>query len=331
MAYATDLDQNRRPINLHDTRIKTVVPEHFLEQYPDFITFIEKYYDFLDSDGNFGYDIKNIQYYKDIESTPKTYLQRLYEEKAPGLSTELFDDPRITLKILYTLYKIKGTGLSVDFFFRHFYKDAAEQVFPKRQMFIVGESEIGVESNKFIQDSYFYQIYSILIRSGIVPNEWLDIYKRLIHPAGFELFAEFVTETVASNILIGGSGALGTSPYIVLDSAASTLSISETGTITFSSASSLTGVDSDISLRFIVDEPAVNLYDSDEGVPLSLLGTIEYPYMINIQNEYPDIKSLLNATSPTFDDSDYIQMSNDYMTFDRDEFSHYPSVGPDSA
>lgn len=62
-------------------------------------------------------------------------------------------------------------------------------------------SGIGISSGKFInddgkidykkiQDSYFYQDFSYVIRSGIEIATYRDIVKKIIHPAGLEFFGE---------------------------------------------------------------------------------------------------------------------------------------------
>jgi len=52
-----------------------------------------------------------------------------------------------------------------------------------------------LSGNKFIQDSSFYQLFSYEIASTHNINEWRDIVKRLVHPAGLALFGkiQFVT------------------------------------------------------------------------------------------------------------------------------------------
>lgn len=50
----------------------------------------------------------------------------------------------------------------------------------------------GKISYKIIQDSFFYQKYSYVIKSGIEIAKYKDILKKLIHPAGLEAFGEIV-------------------------------------------------------------------------------------------------------------------------------------------
>ena len=42
---------NRRPRNFLHRKVRDALPEYFTQDYPKLITFLEKYYDYLDSDG----------------------------------------------------------------------------------------------------------------------------------------------------------------------------------------------------------------------------------------------------------------------------------------
>ena len=52
-------------------------------------------------------------------------------------------------------------------------------------MFIVGEDNIGFDSQKFIQDNKLYQVFSILVKVGLSTNDYESLYKKFVHPAGF--------------------------------------------------------------------------------------------------------------------------------------------------
>lgn len=54
-------------------------------------------------------------------------------------------------------------------------------------------------STKYIQDNKYYQDFSYVIRSGISSDKWMDIVKKIIHPAGLALFGEVAIE---SNLLV---------------------------------------------------------------------------------------------------------------------------------
>lgn len=62
-------------------------------------------------------------------------------------------------------------------------------------------------SSQKIQDSYFYQDFSYVIRSQIPVSDWREIIKQSTHPAGFIVFGEVIVDSSASvsTVPIGGS------------------------------------------------------------------------------------------------------------------------------
>ena len=80
-------DLGRRPINFANRSVKDVLPEYFAAEYPDLVTFLEKYYDFLDSDGAHAFDteIKQLYNTRDITETPTEYLDQVIAELGAGL------------------------------------------------------------------------------------------------------------------------------------------------------------------------------------------------------------------------------------------------------
>ena len=62
-------------------------------------------------------------------------------------------------------------------------------------------------SSQKIQDSYFYQDFSYVIRSQIPVSDWREIIKNSTHPAGFLVFGEVILDSSASvtTVPLGGS------------------------------------------------------------------------------------------------------------------------------
>jgi len=56
----------------------------------------------------------------------------------------------------------------------------------------------GKVSYKYIQDSYYYQDFSYVLKSGLAFSGYSDIIKKIIHPAGLQFFGEIL---IKSNIL----------------------------------------------------------------------------------------------------------------------------------
>jgi len=53
-----------------------------------------------------------------------------------------------------------------------------------------GNNDGKLSSNKVIQDSFFYQDYSYVLKTEITIDKWLGTIKKVIHPAGLKVFGE---------------------------------------------------------------------------------------------------------------------------------------------
>jgi hypothetical protein len=61
------------------------------------------------------------------------------------------------------------------------------------------------EASKKIQDSFFYQDFSYVIKVGQSINVWRDAIKRILHPVGLALFGEVSVQTSVRAQVYGGS------------------------------------------------------------------------------------------------------------------------------
>tara|TARA_E500000318_G_scaffold52949_1_gene49315 strand:- start:3588 stop:4520 length:933 start_codon:yes stop_codon:yes gene_type:complete len=302
---------------MYQSQVDTVVPEHFKEQYPKLVSFLKAYYDYLDSDGQPTNDLKNIFYAKEAGSTSDKFLDLLFQERIPGIDKETFPAPRFAYQLLPGFYRTKGTSVAVEGFFRYFFQEDVTQIFPKDNTFIVGESRIGAESLRYIQDSFFYQIYSILIRSNIPRNLWFNYYNEYLHPAGFNIFSEVVFETIPENSQIPE-----TMPTItdLLSVETEDVVVASEASVETTALFNITGIDSDVismgdsGTRFYLDR-GINFYQDS-------FGSIGDSY-----DNYTSIADILNVNSPTLDDSStsgsIILMSDTIQTTDEDVFPFY--------
>tara|TARA_B100001093_G_scaffold260429_1_gene248900 strand:+ start:2204 stop:3454 length:1251 start_codon:yes stop_codon:yes gene_type:complete len=186
------MKENRIDEKINLNLVKGVLPEHFISDYPNLITFVETYYEYMDSDGQFGDIINDLNDIRDIGTTNLSYIDNMFEEFALGLGQDFFVEPREILRNFAKFFRVKGSLYSAKGFFRSFYNDDFTTLeYPKNNLFIVGDSasEIGPQSDKLIQDGGIYQVLSILIRSKISLGEYGEFYRRFVHPTGFHLAA----------------------------------------------------------------------------------------------------------------------------------------------
>ena len=279
-------DVDRRGINFATDKVKDILPEYVVTEYPNIVTFLEKYYEFLDSDGanSFKTEINSLFTVRDISQTSLENLDQIVNEVGNGLQVaSFFQEPRLMAKLLPEFYSSKGTLLSAEGFFRAFFNEEVTVEYPKDQIFIVNESEIGYESQKFIQDDELYQIFSILIKVGLSVTDYQSLYNKFVHPAGWHFQGQVQTE---GNIELGIVGE-GQEP---LDSAGPLILVSEIEVTPTPAFSELTAfLDSNgQDIRVSVDK---NLIAAYQELTVGELNTY-----------YENIAEILTPNSFTFDD-----------------------------
>ena len=297
-------DFNRTDINLHESKISEVLPEHYLSEYPTLITFLDKYYDFMDSDAtyNFAAAIHDMYNVRDTEGAKIGYIDNILKELGQGiLNQNFFLEPRFAMRLIAQFYRVKGSLYSSEGFFRAFYNSQVEISYPKRDIFIVGESEIGYENQKVIQDGALYQIYSILVKSEVPIATWRELYKAFVHPSGFYLGAQTLIVGIADLDLEA-------MPDNIPDSADPIYT--GVGTLSLTGAAEMSGIATyaDSEVRFTIGEQ-INAYNNM---------TIEQAAAM-----YTNIKDTITEDGFTFDeDSDVgvpaaMRMSNTIETTDQ--------------
>ena len=200
-----DYHSKRRLKNFNVRKVREALPEFYTTEFPTLVTFLEKYYDFLDSaDGThaFGDDTRRIFATKDIRETPEDRLDNLITEISGGLkSGDIFSDARYAATRIAELTKLKGSRFSMEEFFRLFFQQRAEVEYGKESIFFIGDSasQIGVESLKFIQNDELFQTFGLLIKTGISVNNWSELYKKYVHPAGFYFAGQVISDAEAVN------------------------------------------------------------------------------------------------------------------------------------
>lgn len=180
--------------NVRKSLVDEVLPEHFREDYPNLITFLDAYYEHLDSADNFGGIIHELTTIRDIEDTKLEYLDYMFDEIAMGVSQSTFTFPREAIRNFGNFFRVKGSQYSVHGFFRAFFNEDIELIYPKDRLMIVGQSTIGQEDAYRLQDGRLNQIFSVLIRSPIPLLDWEELYRTFVHPSGFYLGADVVIE-----------------------------------------------------------------------------------------------------------------------------------------
>ena len=127
MAIRTD--DRRTHLTLHSNTVRNAVPEFFVEQYPEFIQFLERYYEYMEGNesGSFSKQIQSLYDVRTISSINGSHLDSLLKDLASGIESDTFyDNPQLMARLLANFYRAKGTEQSVEQFFRGFFGDTVE-------------------------------------------------------------------------------------------------------------------------------------------------------------------------------------------------------------
>jgi hypothetical protein len=311
----TLLDNNRRALNLMRDEVKNVLPDYFKADNPNLITFLEKYYQFMDSDNNPSKVIQDLYKNRDLTQVPDNLLTFIEDELLLGQAYfEGFLNKREAAKFSNILYRSKGTLYTIQQFFRAFFGEDPDVVYTKENVFIVGDSRIGAESLRYITNDQLYQTLAILIRIGIPINKWRDVYKLFAHPAGFYLGGE------VQLIGISGNSTLLNMPEIIPAPAVAAI-LEGVGSLGF-------GLHNTDITSLILDTVLGTVDRQDVRFKIVNYQTVPLSYM---EGHYSSLRELLTAQSPTFDEStdsngSSIKFSDTYFeSFDQDLYQWYDS------
>lgn len=318
MAHRADF--NRINPSLRNYSVTEVLPQYFREEYPNLITFMESYYEYVDSDEAIS-AIQDLFSVYDIESTSLDQLEYIFGTIADGANSTYFTEPREVLRNFANFYRVKGTKYSAEGFFRAFFGSDIEVDYPKNRIFKLNQSQstIGTESLHVIQDGGLYQIFSVLIKSSIPLNTWKDLYKKFVHPAGFFLGGQVVLEIPSTNseLLVMPDNIAQPPPPLFVE-----------GTATYQIPNGLVE-----QIGFLPDDA-----DSDTVIErISLKATVgrykDMPADI-FAASYGRIDQAKDINSPTMDDSakdavyQYgVRMSNDVERMDRNRWFYDSDAG----
>jgi hypothetical protein len=223
---------NRSNVKLYNSQVSELLPDFFDSEYPLLVKFLERYYAYTKEDDSISYEakIKELFDLRDITTTELDALDYLLREIGNGVDHTIFpkeggeERARLSARLLANFYRIKGTQNSAEQFFKMFFNEDVEVSYPKENIFYlndkIGGSLIGPESVHFITDNRRYQIFSILLKTGLSGADYEGIYKKFVHPAGFYLATDVSTKGTSSLDTQGeGTDPLET-PYVFIESTA---------------------------------------------------------------------------------------------------------------
>jgi hypothetical protein len=112
--------------------VNSQAPEFIRSDYAKFITFLQKYYEYLEQSGKALDLLRNLETYNDIDvQTNEEVLSVFYSLFLPDFPQSIVADKKFVLKHIAEFYNSKGSYDSIKAFFRMFYGEEVSIYLPK--------------------------------------------------------------------------------------------------------------------------------------------------------------------------------------------------------
>jgi len=159
----------------HSTLVEQQLPAYVREEGPKFVTFLKKYFEFLEQSGKPVYEIRNFLKNTDLDTAPDSLLLYFKDEFLSKFPDNMVADKINIMKNVIDFYRAKGTEDSYKFFFRAVYDQSVDIYYPSSDILRASdgrwanEKTIRTTSPANIFDSLGYEINgSVLSGKAIV-------------------------------------------------------------------------------------------------------------------------------------------------------------------
>ena len=132
--------------------VSSQVPQFVADEHPKFIQFLEKYYEFLEQEGQLLDIGKNLNNYLDIDLADATFQEKIYNQFLKLLSVNVITDKTTLIKYIKDFYRAKGTENAVRFLARILFKKEIEFYYPKTDILRASDGKWFVERSLRVTD-----------------------------------------------------------------------------------------------------------------------------------------------------------------------------------
>ena len=196
------------------------LPEFIREEYTTFVSFIEKYYEWMDQEDNPIHILLN-RHYNDIDDSTDTELEKWRLLLANKWPQKIPTDKRFFYKRIKDIYESKGTKSSIETFFRLFYGEDVDVLYPSKNILRASDgrwdqkqSVKATSANNYevlllqgsLIDIYYYTTTGSVTKTEKIEANVSEVLKlAYTSPQQYEVFLKF--DTLRSTI--PGAGADG--------------------------------------------------------------------------------------------------------------------------
>jgi len=110
--------------------IANQVPDYVRAEFPQFVLFLEKYYEFLDQDGEVNNVLLNAASFLDINTTLDEFLPSFRAQYLQMFPQDSLVEDRRLIKFIREFYEAKGSEESILFIFKTFFNEHVDIIYP---------------------------------------------------------------------------------------------------------------------------------------------------------------------------------------------------------
>jgi hypothetical protein len=114
--------------------IQHQVPAFVRQEYPQFVLFLEKYYQFLEQDNQANNIILKLESFSDIHRTLDLFIPQFRSQYLKYFPKNTRVDERLFIKFIRDFYEAKGSEKSIKFLFRLLFDENVEIYYPSENI-----------------------------------------------------------------------------------------------------------------------------------------------------------------------------------------------------
>ena len=114
--------------------IQHQLPLYVRKEYPQFVLFLEKYYEFLEQQGQANNILLNLESFSDIHRTLDMFLPSFKSQYLRHFPKNTSVDERLLIKFIREFYEAKGSPKSIEFLFRLLFDEHVEIYYPSENI-----------------------------------------------------------------------------------------------------------------------------------------------------------------------------------------------------
>jgi len=132
--------------------VSSQVPQFVADEHPKFIQFLEKYYAFLEQEGELLDTTKRLTDNMNIDLADERFQEKIYNQFLKLLSVNVITDKTTLIKYIKDFYRAKGTENAVRFLARILFKKEIEFYYPKTDILRASDGKWYIERSLRVTD-----------------------------------------------------------------------------------------------------------------------------------------------------------------------------------